>query len=130
VKIAAFAIYVLNMAAIIAFYPLGYSIESPLAVIALCIGAFALKNICKDECLATHFAYQSKTNFALFVYAVVVVCGSFLLAYFGETVDEYLNLALAYLLVYTIIAITIGVVIWFFYRNVKGLICLIKDTRL
>ncbi|MDR2153297.1 MAG: hypothetical protein LBO72_10810 [Helicobacteraceae bacterium] len=121
----AFAIYILNLP-LMAFMRPPYLFETPLIVIALCIGAFALKNICKDECLATHFAYQFKTNLVASIYLAVVICCLFFFPY--ETIkDRVLPSMLAGAGVYII---SILMLLWFFYRNVKGLIYLSKNEVL
>ncbi|MDR2151647.1 MAG: hypothetical protein LBO72_02395 [Helicobacteraceae bacterium] len=135
---AVFAIYVLNLFAM-ALWRLSYPDEAFFIIVALCITAFALKNICKDEYLTRHFAYQFKTGLAVFVYHAVKMCVEFLIVYFDEIIDKnlnliqylnFLNLASALLLLYGIVIIGIVTHIWFLYRNVKGLIYLSKNKVL
>ncbi|MDR2153299.1 MAG: hypothetical protein LBO72_10820 [Helicobacteraceae bacterium] len=98
--------------------------------VALGIAVFALKNICEDAYLTTHFSYQFNTMLVVFLFVFGCVFGGLTCARFGETVDKFINLALAYLLIYALVAIANLIGIWFLYRIIKGLIYLIGGTQL
>jgi uncharacterized membrane protein len=101
------------------------NIISP-AYIVLCIIAFVLKKICEDEYLEDHFRYQFKTLLAFILFSIVF---TILLTIIGVTAIPGLITGILYL-TFTIFIIAIIVILWFLYKNAKGLMYLFTGRYL
>jgi uncharacterized membrane protein len=134
----AFAIYILNLAIVVfsalqsAFFKHSdlagsFSIMFRVTFIALFITAFILKKICEDDYLAEHFAYQFKAMMVMFLYGLVLVIGLVLIASLLGGFDKSALISLV--APFMVLLIIVGIIsfillIWFLYRNIKGLIYL------
>jgi uncharacterized membrane protein len=96
-----------------------------LIAIALCMTVSVIQSICKDEYLKKHFTYQTNS---LLIYILAPIIFSTLILRLASifidrhTLDSYIHC--------TEILLSVIVGIWFFYRNIKGIIYLIVDKDL
>jgi uncharacterized membrane protein len=104
--------------------------------IVLLITAFILKKTCEDDYLAEHFAYQFKAMMVMFLYGLILAAGSVLIASLLGGFDQNALVSLASLVTpFIVLIVIVGIVsfiliIWFLYRNIKGLIYLSLDKDL